>query len=251
MIIREYKACCTYLEMLSLVRPDHARYSRVSSMTSIVMHVRMTPMYSDVEVPSGHRVKHGIDPMLDLRIHPFEHLAGLAVGIHGFCGLRQERTYHGYAIHDFGKPIRGGIASDGPFVAHMTAGIDEIIEQQDLTPGMRVLIEQIDDLPALEAQDHIGLLTYIGGECGGGMRACVDAVGLQQVDDHRIGGMRRIMQDACAPYRDAGVAKIVFPLNEPGPSVIFGHHGTALVAGAYIHDPHDDHPSLVRRAYLF
>ena len=34
-----------------------------------------------------------------------------------------------------------------------------------------------------------------------------------------------------------------------GSGVVFGHHGTALIAGAYIHDLHNDVPSQVLRAF--
>ena len=128
---------------------------------------------------------------------------------------------------------------------HMFASVHEVIEQKYFANSQWILFKQIGNLLTLKTQNQVGLPADIGGERGGRMGIRVNAVVLQQIDNHRISGMRGIVQSTRAAHGDIAALQANSSVGKLGSGVVFGHHGTALIAGAYIHDLHNNVPSQV------
>lgn len=73
---------------------------------------------------------------------------------------------------------------------HMFASVHEVIEQKYFANSQWILLKQIGNLLTLKTQNQVGLPADIGGERGGRMGIRVNAVVLQQIDNHWISGMR-------------------------------------------------------------
>ena len=57
--------------------------------------------------------------------------------------------------------------------------------------------------------------------------------------------MRGIVQSTRAAHGDIAALQANSSVGKLGSIVVFGHHGTALIAGTYIHDLHNNVPSQV------
>jgi hypothetical protein len=53
------------------------------------------------------------------------------------------------------------------------------------------------------------------------------------------------VQSTRAAHGDIAALQANSSVDKLGSGVVFGHHGTALIAGAYIHDLHNNVPSQV------